>query len=793
MRRSNHRNNSSYRLTLLFSIFAALLRCGACNDVYVVGYNDYGQLGLGDYLERATQTLLGDAIPLDVTKSVAAGLYHNVLVGENEAEKGIVYTWGRNTKGQLGIGSVRSQLSPVKVNWNTCKEPNSWVCSPNLCKERVCDRAKCRSFGPTNPYWSEADMHCMKPQDKTWTTGSHPEVVQVVAAEDSSYALTVEGYVFGWGSNDWGQLGISDLEEERLPRPDGKYLRDVPMLVRTLVGEHVLSVAAGAFHVLALTDRGKVWVWGHNSEGQLGLGDLSQRNQPALIQMEGRNMVAVACGAYHTLLLSDFGELFSAGLNANGQLGHGDEVSRKTAVLVQSLRDKNVSAIAAGDYASYAISARGEVYSWGNNAYRQLGHGNITTNFLSPARIEAFVDVNAVIYRLFGGQRTAFAVDEASDVYALGNNDFGMLGLGDETTRTTPAKLSAFLGENVYSVAAGAYHTIAITGCWEQAWACSGHGACDTFGRCQCDAGFRGYRCADECPGGQGNACTLHGDCIVPKGRAPYCICFQGYSGDDCSLECPGGASNVCSGQGVCVDSGECACDSGFSGFDCSIRCPGAMASPCSNLGACLDGSCNCFPGFAGTNCSTECNGGAYSPCSHNGVCQPDGTCECFPGFRYTDCACECPGGAENVCHGRGECLSSCSCACRMGYRGVNCSIDCPGGIKAFLNGEAVIIHACTGRGVCDGEGKCVCDKGWSGLVCQNGPYDWTLVILISIASLLLLCCLFCVYSWYRRRRKRMSERERKRNARKKLRLKGKKKKSGDKRDRSKKKGKINR
>ncbi len=104
-------------------------------------------------------------------------------------DKGIVYTWGRNTKGQLGIGSLSSQLSPVKVKWTTCAQPNSWVCSPNLCKDRICERDKCRSFGPTNPYWTEADMHCMKPQDQVWV-GEHPEVVQVAAAEDSSYALT---------------------------------------------------------------------------------------------------------------------------------------------------------------------------------------------------------------------------------------------------------------------------------------------------------------------------------------------------------------------------------------------------------------------------------------------------------------------------------------------------------------------------------------------------------------------------------------------------------------------------
>jgi len=79
-----------------------------------------------------------------------------------------------------------------------------------------------------------------------------------------------------------------------------------------------------------------------------------------------------------------------------------------------------------------------------------------------------------VIYKLFGGQRTVFAVSDSGDVYAFGNNDFGMLGTGDTTPRSTPSLVDAFVGKNVYEIAAGAYHTLAITGCWELADPCTG-------------------------------------------------------------------------------------------------------------------------------------------------------------------------------------------------------------------------------------------------------------------------------------------------------------------------------
>ena len=134
----------------------------AGNDVYIVGYNDYGQLGLGDYLERSTQTLMRD-LPLDVARSAAAGLYHNLIVGVKDGQVGTVYSWGRNTKGQLGHGNVESIKLPKQVEWKACPEPNSWVCSPALCKKDICDPSKCsKGFGRHNPYYTPADSRMLR-------------------------------------------------------------------------------------------------------------------------------------------------------------------------------------------------------------------------------------------------------------------------------------------------------------------------------------------------------------------------------------------------------------------------------------------------------------------------------------------------------------------------------------------------------------------------------------------------------------------------------------------------------
>ena len=68
----------------------------AANNVFVVGYNDYGQLGLGDFLQRSTETLLGMNLPLTVTNGAGAGLYHNLAFGDAGSETAVLYSWPKH-------------------------------------------------------------------------------------------------------------------------------------------------------------------------------------------------------------------------------------------------------------------------------------------------------------------------------------------------------------------------------------------------------------------------------------------------------------------------------------------------------------------------------------------------------------------------------------------------------------------------------------------------------------------------------------------------------------------------
>ena len=84
-------------------------------------------------------------------------------------------------------------------------------------------------------------------------------------------------------------------------------------------------VQAGWRHTVAIDSGGKLFAWGWNRFGQLGLGNIDDQNKPCAVggDLAGRTVANVCCGWRHTLALADAGELFAFGRGVNGQLGNG--------------------------------------------------------------------------------------------------------------------------------------------------------------------------------------------------------------------------------------------------------------------------------------------------------------------------------------------------------------------------------------------------------------------------------------------------------------------------------------
>ena len=133
--------------------------------------------------------------------------------------------------------------------------------------------------------------------------------------------------MFACGSGGAGQLGAGTRERQCTPAPVAG-LEGLPDMV---------MVAAGYHHSAAITSAGRLLVWGVNHSGQLGQGDREGRLVPVTLgppQLGGAAVSMVACGGYHTLVVTRSGLLFAFGDGKDGQLGLGDRNGRDVPVEV---------------------------------------------------------------------------------------------------------------------------------------------------------------------------------------------------------------------------------------------------------------------------------------------------------------------------------------------------------------------------------------------------------------------------------------------------------------------------
>ena len=171
------------------------------------------------------------------------------------------------------------------------------------------------------------------------------------------------------------KCGCLGNETTRLEQWDPIALKELP---------EISSMTAGQIHCGAITKKGKIYMWGSNDKGQLGL-KLTEKiiNKPRLLNaFAKKKIISIALGKYHSIALTQSFDVYSWGSNENGQLGismpmfflmqKNEQIYTPT--LVRSLIDKGIFKIACGKKHSCGLSLTGLLYTWGDNRKGQLGH-----------------------------------------------------------------------------------------------------------------------------------------------------------------------------------------------------------------------------------------------------------------------------------------------------------------------------------------------------------------------------------------------------------------------------------
>lgn len=395
-------------------------------SVWTSGRNESGQLGDGTKGDSKT--------PVQVIKdvqAVSAGKSHSLFLKTD----GTVWACGNNTDYQLGDGSASNRSLPVQVMSGVqaisagayhslfLKSDGSvWACGLNL-------------FGALG--------------DGTQIDRSKPVKVMtgvraISAGSNFSLFLKNDGSAWSCGYNQSGQLGDGTTTMRSTAVP-------------VLYG--VQAISAGQTNSLFLMDDGTVWACGNNNYGQLGDGTTTERTTPVQIMTGVR---AISAGAFHCLFLKIDETAWACGQNSSGQLGDATTINRTTSVQVMT----GVQAISAGASHSLFMKADARVWACGANYYGQLGDGTTASRYstVRSAMLDNLgVRVMAISTR---GSHNLFLQNDGS-AWACGMNNYGQLGNGTTTGRSTPVQVMT----GVRAISAGDSHSLFLK-LDGSAWAC---------------------------------------------------------------------------------------------------------------------------------------------------------------------------------------------------------------------------------------------------------------------------------------------------------------------------------
>lgn len=347
--------------------------------------------------------VLESASALDAQK-IACGNTHSVLV----TRQGQVFSWGDGSGGKLGHGLEADISNPKLID----------------------------ALGGLN-------------------------VVSIGCGEYHTCAVTLTGDLYTWGDgiHNFGLLGHGNEFSYWTPRK-----------VRgQMEGICVTSVSCGPWHSAAITSQGQLFTFGDGTFGALGHGDRCSTSVPREIEaLKGQRAMKISCGFWHTAAVIEdnslTGKVFTWGNGDEGQLGHGDKLSRLSPYCVNTPIDRSFCQVACGHSITVALTICGEVYTMG-----RTGCDRENSHTTSPIYIEGKLK-NCCVKDISCGAHHVIAVTSTSETFTWGKGRNGQLGHGDNADRDSPALVKALEGKQVKKVTCGNNFTVAI--CLHQ-WLCA--------------------------------------------------------------------------------------------------------------------------------------------------------------------------------------------------------------------------------------------------------------------------------------------------------------------------------
>ena len=363
-------------------------------EIWCMGINNVGNLGFRFSQVKVPARLTGFKF-----KQISAGFSHVLAIDL----QGNSWSYGDNSQGQLGLGDNINRNYPSQLGWGQRTKTEI----PEF-------------FFPVSFPASRTGGDIVEVAFK---------VKQVSAGKYHSAFIDLENNVWTCGHNLDGQLGHGEVRGLQYWDKEFEYEDSfdhnalVPIKIPNFQAK---MISCGDDHTVAIDLEDRLWMWGSNFKGELGLGDTQYRDSPTLVS--GLRVKQVVAGNNRTALIDLEDRLWMWGSNFKGELGLGDTQYRDSPTLVSGLRVKQV---ALGCNHTLLIDLEDNVWGWGWNKYGQLGLGPKKRNLI-PVRLPISKANNVT-----AGYYHSIIIDLQDNIWVTGFNLHGELGLGDNNERTT--------------------------------------------------------------------------------------------------------------------------------------------------------------------------------------------------------------------------------------------------------------------------------------------------------------------------------------------------------------------
>ena len=289
----------------------------------------------------------------------------------------------------------------------------------------------------------------------------------IAAGRNHILALDEQGYLYGWGSNTFGQLGIGTSGDSS----------ESP--VRIYSTKKFKTIACSELSSYAIDENGKLYAWGSNKFGETVysnttmIEDLSAYDEhdnevhiqtsPVQILPEYR-FKTVSAGGYGAIAIDTNGDAWGWGHNEYGEVGNYESSIRTEVYTYNAIRDDGIAAwywydksfkylnepmkidatkkykdVAKGGYHSILLTEDGLVYTIGNNKFGQLGNGQPEEYYTQLVQPFGFDEL--IVKQIIASDRVSGFVDENNNFWMCGYNKNGQLGNGTTTNANTPVSV----------------------------------------------------------------------------------------------------------------------------------------------------------------------------------------------------------------------------------------------------------------------------------------------------------------------------------------------------------------